>query len=308
MAPVLYRYADFLRYERDVSENTVRAYLSDVRSLLIFAAPDSTTAAALEDSSPESLEPFAFTLTTLRGWLATLAAAGESRASLARRTSAIKQFFSWAANVSLIETNPALRLVAPKRDSRLPTVLREDEVTTLLALANEEAADDDPIKIRDAAIFELIYAAGLRVSEAAELPLHAIDRSRLVVTVTGKGRKTRTVPIGRPALQAIDRWLAVRADIAANDASTLFIGARGGRLDPRTIRAALHRLATRAGVRDIAPHGLRHSAATHVLDGGADLRTVQELLGHSSLSTTQRYTHVTKDKLRAAFEQAHPRA
>lgn len=308
MAPVLSRYANFLRYERDVSENTVRAYLSDVRSLLIFAAPDSTTAAALKDSSPESLEPFAFTLTTLRGWLATLAAAGESRASLARRTSAIKQFFSWAANVSLIESNPALRLVAPKRDSRLPTVLREDEVSTLLALANEEASDDDPIKIRDAAIFELIYAAGMRVSEAAELPLHAIDRSRLVVTVTGKGRKTRTVPIGRPALQAIDRWLAVRADIASNDATTLFVGARGGRLDPRTIRGALHRLATRAGVRDIAPHGLRHSAATHVLDGGADLRTVQELLGHSSLSTTQRYTHVTKDKLRAAFEQAHPRA
>lgn len=308
MAPVLTRYEKYLQLQRDLSANTVRAYLGDVRSFLTFVAPSPEAADELVESSPDTLDDFDLSLPQLRGWLADLARQGEARASLARRTSAIRQFFSWASNEGLIDANPALRLSTPKRDSRLPTVLREGEIEALLEQAEQEAAEGDPIAIRDHAIFELIYAAGLRVGEVTELTTTSLDASRAVLRVVGKGNKTRMVPIGRPAIKALERWSAVRGELAAPGSDRLFVGARGGRLDPRTIRAALHRLTARAGVRDVAPHGLRHSAATHVLDGGADLRTVQELLGHSSLSTTQRYTHVTQEKLRAAFNQAHPRA
>lgn len=297
--------ADFLAYLRDeraMSEHTQRAYISDVRAF--FATRTNA------DLDQVALAPVLQNVTTraLRTHLADLAARGHQRSSLARHTAALRHFFHWAHHVGLIELDPAARLQAPRSDSRLPTVLRADEVETLLDQAAKEAADGDVIAVRDLAIFELIYAAGLRISEVCAVGLGAIDCERGVVSVRGKGNKQRMVPVGKPALEALQRWLDRRGELAGAQRRELFVGARGGKLDPRTIRGALHRLAARAGVRDIAPHSLRHSAATHVLEGGADLRSVQEMLGHASLATTQRYTHVTQERLRAAFRQAHPRA
>lgn len=305
---MLDRYERHLRHERGLADATVRSYLSDARSMLIFAAPDAPTQALLEEAGPRDLAGFEITLSVLRGWLASLATAGATHATLARKTSSIRGWCAWAEREGFIETNPALRLAGPRADNRLPTVLSEEEIERLLAQAAAEAEEDDPLAVRNLAIFELIYAGGLRVGEVANLPMDAVTGERGVITVFGKGAKERVVPIGAPALRALGRWLEHRAELAAPGERSLFVGARGGPLDPRTIRAALHRLTARAGVRDVAPHALRHSAATHVLDGGADLRSVQELLGHSSLSTTQRYTHVTQERLRAAFTQAHPRA
>ncbi len=171
------------------------------------------------------------------------------------------------------------------------------------------AADDaSPLAMRDRAILELLYATGIRVSELCGMDVDDVDRSRRTVRVRGKGDKERTVPFGVPAERAIDDWLHARFTIARRPEAALFVGARGGRIDPRTVRTAVHRLAAEAGVPDLAPHGLRHTAATHVLEGGADLRTVQELLGHATLATTQRYTHVSVERLRATFALAHPRA
>ncbi|MDO5727110.1 MAG: tyrosine recombinase XerC [Bowdeniella nasicola] len=298
-------YHAYLRDQRGLAAHTQRAYLADVRTLL--GALHGEEGSDLRQADLGDLLE-AITTRTLRTHLADLAARGHKRASLARHSAALRHFFSWAHHVGLVETNPAARLQAPRADVTLPTVLRVDEVARLLECAESEAATGEPIAVRDLAIFELMYASGLRISEVCALQQGAIDFDRAVVRVRGKGNKTRIVPIGKPALEAIQRWQACRAEVVKGERDELFVGVRGGRLDPRTIRAALHRLAARAGVRDIAPHALRHSAATHVLDGGADLRSVQELLGHSSLSTTQRYTHVTQERLRAAFNQAHPRA
>lgn len=285
-----------------MSAHTQRAYLSDVRTFLETLTTDDVMSADLGELLAR------VNTRALRTHLAELAASGHKRSSLARHTAALRHFFQWAHQRGIIALDPATRLQAPRSDSRLPAVLRADEVRQLLDQAACEATDGDLIAIRDLAIFELIYAAGLRISEVCALPLGAIDPERGVVSVVGKGNKQRMVPVGRPALHAVARWLARRGELAAASRTEMFVGARGGRLDPRTVRGALHRLATRAGVRDIAPHSLRHSAATHVLDGGADLRSVQEMLGHASLATTQRYTHVTQERLRAAFRQAHPRA
>jgi tyrosine recombinase xerC len=167
----------------------------------------------------------------------------------------------------------------------------------------------EAIALRDAALLEVLYATGVRVSELCGLDIADLDRSRRTLRVLGKGDKERTVPYGSPASQALENWLAVRDRIAlAAAGGALFVGVRGRRLDPRAVRDVVHRAAALAGVPDLGPHGLRHSAATHVLNGGADLRSVQELLGHSSLATTQRYTHVSAERLRAVYAQAFPRA
>ena len=172
-----------------------------------------------------------------------------------------------------------------------------------------KVAADSALQVRDWAALELTYAAGLRVAEVVSLDVRGIDLERRTMRVIGKGNKERVVPFGRPAAEAVEAWLARRPELASESSGdALFLGARGGRVDPRTLRESLHRLTAQAGVKDVAPHGLRHSAATHLLEGGSDLRTVQEILGHSSLQTTQRYTHVTPERLRAAFTQAHPRA
>jgi integrase/recombinase XerC len=250
-------------------------------------------------------------LRTLRSWLANQQTRGKSRTTLARRATAARVFTAWLARTGRVEVDPGASLASPKAHRSLPPVLRSDEARDLIKVAAELADDGSPTGLRDVAMLELLYATGIRVGELVGLDVDDVDRERLVVRVLGKGRKERSVPYGHPAAQAVDRWLALgRPQLRVEDAGgALFLGARGRRIDQRAVRTLVHRrIADVPGAPDIGPHGLRHTAATHLLEGGADLRSVQELLGHASLATTQLYTHVTTDRLRKAYRQAHPRA
>jgi integrase/recombinase XerC len=285
--------------ERDLTAHTVRAYLSDVHSLL-----DHATRLGL--SAPADLD-----LRTLRSWLAKQQTTGCSRTTLARRATAARVFTAWLVRTGRAASDVGAPLGSPKAHRTLPPVLRVDEAADLVAAAIELAADDGPIGVRDVAVLELLYATGVRVGELVGADIDDLDADRRVVRVFGKGRKERTVPFGAPAAAALDRWLRDgRPRLARVDSgAALFLGARGGRLDQRTVRTLVHaRVAAVPGAPDIGPHGLRHTAATHLLEGGADLRSVQELLGHASLATTQLYTHVSSERLRRAYQQAHPRA
>ncbi len=289
-------FARHLRSERGRSEHTVRAYLGDVEG---FVERTGTTDLAT------------VTLADLRAWLGVLAAEGAARATLARRSAALRTFFRWAARTGRIPTDPSIRLTAPKRHQTLPPVLAQRDATALLDVAAVAADDADPVHLRDRAMLELLYATGIRVGELVSLDVDDVDLGANVVRVLGKGAKERTVPFGGPARDAVRSWLdggrhrLVRAD----SGPALFVGRRGGRVDPRQVRAVVHEMMGHVpGAPDIGPHGLRHSAATHLLEGGADVRMVQELLGHASLATTQVYTHVSVDRLRRSFTQAHPRA
>lgn len=292
-------FAAHLERERDRSEHTVRAYVGDVRAALRWCAADGS--AGLGDIS----------LAQLRAWLGTLSAAGAARSTLSRRSAAVRTFFAWARRTARVETDPALRLASPKRQRHLPDVLSRDSAAAVLDVAAVAADDDDPIHLRNRAVLELLYATGIRVSELTGLDVDDADRSRRVVRVLGKGRKERVVPFGVPADEALGEWLDRGRPRVATDGSgpALFLGRRGRRADPRQVREVVHSLLAHVpDAPDVGPHGLRHSAATHLLEGGADLRMVQELLGHSSLATTQIYTHVSLDRLRRSYEQAHPRA
>ncbi len=294
--------ADFERHlgvERDLSVHTVRAYLADVTGLARHAC-------RLGHHEPAALD-----LRTLRSWLANQQVTGHSRTTLARRATAARVFTAWLARTGRTPTDAGASLGSPKAQRTLPAVLRADEAAELVRGAAESADDGSPIGVRDVAILELLYATGIRVGELVSLDVDDLDRERNVVRVFGKGRKERTVPFGHPAARALDRWLVEgRPQLRAEGAGgALFVGARGRRIDQRAVRTLVHRLiADVPGAPDIGPHGLRHTAATHLLEGGADLRAVQEILGHASLATTQLYTHVTTDRLRRAYEQAHPRA
>jgi integrase/recombinase XerC len=255
-----------------------------------------------------STAPAAITLVQLRGWLALQSAHGRARSTIARRAASARAFTAWCVRRGLATTDPGDRLTSPQAGSTLPSVLDVTEAATLMDHAAVAADDGSAVSIRDRAILELLYATGIRVSELCAVDVDDIDHARRTVRVRGKGDKERTVPFGIPADEAIDDWLLVRSSVVTRAGAALFVGARGGRIDPRTVRTAVHRLTAEAGVPDLAPHGLRHTAATHVLEGGADLRTVQELLGHATLATTQRYTHVSVERLRATFALAHPRA
>jgi integrase/recombinase XerC len=295
-AGVVERYADHLALERNLSAHTVRAYVGDVSSLLDHAV-------RLKLEQPAELD-----LRTLRSWLARLHSQGASRTTLARRASAARVFTAWAHRCGLLPVDPGAALTSPKAHRRLPDVLRPDEAVALLDGAGR---DDSPVGLRDLAVLELLYASGARVSELCGLDVDDVDRERRTVRVFGKGRRERVVPVGIPAVRAVDAWLACGrpAWVSADSGPALLLGARGRRLDPRTARRAVHdRLSATPGLPDIGPHGLRHTAATHLLEGGADLRTVQELLGHATLATTQIYTHVSIERLRATYERAHPRA
>jgi len=238
-----------------------------------------------------------------------MAASGHSRATLARRSASVRTFSSWAFETGLLTSDVAARLRAPRVDNRLPGVLTTQQASQLLKTASDLASDGHVLAVRDLAIIETLYATGVRVSELVGLDVADLDHSQRTLRVLGKGRKERTVPYGLPAAKALEAWLHRRGEICAVDAGgALFLGARGRRIDPRAVRDVVHRLCTAAQVPDLGPHGLRHSTATHVLGGGADLRSVQELLGHSSLATTQRYTHVSAERLRSVYEQAFPRA
>lgn len=300
MDALLEEFDEYLALERGRSEHTRRAYLGDLRSLLAFVAS-------------RGGEPGVggLSLPVLRSWLAAQAASGAARTTLARRTSAVKTFTAWAARRGLLADDPAARLQVPKARRTLPAVLRQDQALDAMAAAKSGAQQGDPLALRDQLIVELLYATGIRVSELCGLDVDDVDMSRRLLRVTGKGNKQRTVPFGEPAQQALTAWLdRGRPELAAaTSGPALLLGARGRRLDPRQARTVVHQtVAAVDGAPDIGPHGLRHSAATHLLEGGADLRVVQELLGHSTLATTQLYTHVTVARLRAVHDQAHPRA
>ncbi|VEG43161.1 site-specific recombinase XerD [Mycolicibacterium flavescens] len=300
MEGVLEEFDEYLALERGRSEHTRRAYLGDLRSLFGFMAERGHTVGLN-----------ALSLPVLRSWLAAQAAAGAARTTLARRTSAVKMFAAWAVRRGLIDTDPAARLQVPKARRELPAVLREDQALDAMAAAKSGAEQGDPMALRDRLIVELLYATGIRVSELCGLDIDDVDMPRRLLRVLGKGNKQRTVPFGAPAQEALTAWLdGGRPALATADSGpALLLGARGRRLDPRQARTVVHQtVAAVDGAPDIGPHGLRHSAATHLLEGGADLRIVQELLGHTSLATTQLYTHVTVARLRAVHDQAHPRA
>jgi integrase/recombinase XerC len=298
MAEAVEAFGRHLALERARSEHTQRAYLGDVRDLLGYAHRH-----GVDDLS-------GIDLALLRSWLAALTSAGRARSTVARRAAAARSFLSWAVRTGRIRVDPSARLLAPRRRPGLPTVLRADEAAALLQAA-ATAPDHHPIGLRDRAALELLYATGARVGELVGLDVDDVDLARRTARVMGKGGKERVVPFGVPAAEAVNAWLTTGRPVLAGPASgpALLLGQRGRRADQRQIRAAVHRLA--AGVpdlKDLGPHGLRHSAATHLLEGGADLRTVQELLGHATLATTQIYTHVSVERLKVTYEQAHPRA
>jgi integrase/recombinase XerC len=303
--------------ERGLSRHTVRAYLSDVTMLLRHAASAGATA------------PAELGIAVVRAWLAEQHGNGQSRATLARRAAAARTFTAFAHARGLMPSDPGPLLGMPKIPRRLPGVLRQDQVAAVLAAVaaghpgtsarNPGTSAQDPgtsaqdaaLALRDTAIVELLYATGIRVSELCGLDLGDLDEGRRTVRVLGKGNRDRTVPAGIPAVRAVGAWARSGRPVLVTPASgpALLLGARGRRLDPRTARRVVHTcLAAVPGTPDSGPHGLRHAAATHLLEGGADLRSVQEILGHASLTSTQIYTHVSIERLHSAYRQAHPRA
>lgn len=290
---VLGDFLDHVLYARGLSPRTARAYRSDLVPLL------------------RPLQRVAdLDVSALRGALAARHRAGASRATLARVTTSFRVFCAWAVEQGVLATDPAARLSAPSPHRHLPETLSVDAAAAALdaASAAADAAPEDPGPARDAAVAEILYAAAIRVGELCGLDVGDVDLERATLVVTGKGDKQRTVPVGPRALAAIRRWLALRGSWARpGSGDALFLGARGGRLDPREARRIVHAVTGGSGT-ELAPHGLRHTAATHLVEGGADLRMVQELLGHESLATTQIYTHVSVDRLREIHRRAHPRA
>lgn len=283
-----------LRDERGRSAHTVRAYLADVRDLAVFCIERGVS------------EPAGVNLAVLRSWLASATSAGLARSTIARRSASARAFTGWCHRRGLVATDPGHRLVSPRVGNRLPTVLDQSQAIQVLEHAGRN--DGSPRAIRDAAILEVLYGTAIRVSELCGLDVDDVDDGNRTLRVIGKGDKERVVPYGLPAQRAIDAWLRVRAEIALPSVHALFVGERGFRIDSRVVRTIVRTSTDAAGVPVVAPHALRHSAATHVLEGGADLRSVQELLGHANLATTQRYTHVSVERLRSTFEQAHPRS
>jgi integrase/recombinase XerC len=299
MAAALAAYERHLVAERDLSAHTVRAYLADLTGMLEHAAK-------LGHSDIATLD-----LRTLRSWLANQQTRGSARTTMARRATAVRVFTAWAHRTGRCATDPGALLGTPKAHRTLPPALDQAQARALLEAAQELADDGTPVGVRDVAVLEVLYATGIRVGELCGLDVDDLDRGRRVLRVFGKGRKERTVPYGLPADRALDRWLTEGRPrlVAPGAGAALFLGARGGRVDQRAVRTMVHRrIAEVPGAPDLGPHGLRHTAATHLLEGGADLRSVQELLGHASLATTQIYTHVTNERLRAAYRLAHPRA
>jgi integrase/recombinase XerC len=302
-ARVLNDFEHHLRLERGRSPHTVRAYRGDLTSLF----------GHLQRRDVEALA--GIRLADLRAWLAAMSVDGAERATLQRRAACARGFFAWAQHTGRIATDPACTLRSPRVDRRLPQTIEIDQARRMLdGLAARAAEPAEPAVAagsrRDLAMLEVLYASGVRVSELCGLDLGDLDSDRALLRVLGKGGKERTVPLGLPATQALAAWLEVRGVLAGPAAGqAVFVGDRGGRIDPRVVRRRVHEsLAAVPDAPDLGPHGLRHAMATHLLEGGADLRSVQEILGHASLATTQIYTHVSSERMRRAYQQAHPRA
>lgn len=289
-----------LEVERSLSVHTIRAYIGDLESLLNHLETIGVT-----DIS--KLE-----LVHLRSWLANQQVKGGARTTLSRRAVSVRLFTKWAVKNKYLAKDVAATLATPKGHRTLPEVLDiADAKTAMDSLATRASEEETPISLRDVAMVELLYATGARVAELCGLDMSDIDYDRQTIRVLGKGNKERTIPLGNPAMKALNVWLKVGRDSIKNSLSgnAVFLGTRGKRIDQRTVRTVVYNaLQAIEGIERMGPHALRHSAATHLLEGGADLRTVQEILGHASLATTQIYTHVSTERLQKAFKQAHPRA
>jgi len=290
----------YLEAERNLSVHTIRAYMGDLDSFFEHLERlDVTDFATLE-------------LAHIRSWLANQQVKGGARTTLSRRATSIRLFTKWATKKGYLVQDVGATLATPKGARTLPEVLTVADASLAMdSMAARVGEEEGPISKRDAAMLEILYASGARVSELCGLDLEDIDYARSTIRVLGKGNKERTIPIGNPAMRALESWLKDGRDSLAGAKSerAVFLGARGKRIDQRTVRTMVyHALAALEGVEKMGPHALRHSAATHLLEGGADLRTVQEILGHASLATTQIYTHVSTERLQKAFKQAHPRA
>ncbi|MER0091685.1 tyrosine recombinase XerC [Corynebacterium sp. KPL2838] len=282
-------FADFQLQVKGRAEATVRGYRADLKNLA------------------QDIDTFAdFNLNNLRQWLGNAVAEGKARATLARRTASVKAFSTWAEREGYLSRDVAARLVTPKVGQHLPTVMAPQQAGELVG--NAVSIDEAHFQ-RDSAILELLYATGMRVAELARLDIGDVDFKRSTARVTGKGNKQRVVPFGTAATDALQQWIdGGRKELARGDTQAIFVGSRGARIDQRQVRRIVEKAAAVTGTSGLTPHGVRHLAATHLLEGGADLRVVQELLGHSSLSTTQIYTHVSAKRLKQVYSQAHPRA
>lgn len=299
-ADVADAYERYLRVERNLSAHSIRAYLGDLDSLLHHLR-------ALGVADIAQVE-----ISNIRSWLATMQVKGGARTSLSRRAVSIRMFTKWAHKAGLIPVDVGVGLAVPKAHRTLPDVLDiPNALLAMEALATRVGEEESPVALRDCAMVEVLYASGARVAELCGLDFGNVDYERQTIRVLGKGNKERTIPIGNPAMSALKAWLKDgRPHLANKDSlNAVFLGVRGKRIDQRTVRTVVYEaLSALEGVERMGPHGLRHSAATHLLEGGADLRTVQEILGHASLATTQIYTHVSTERLQKAFKQAHPRA
>ena len=293
-------FLDYLTYERNVSPNTIVAYRDDLESFIAFLSNDYLT------MGRDQIELRRVDHLAIRAYLAHLARRKLSRASSARHLSALRTFFKWLVREGMVEANPARTVTTPKREKHLPAVMQTSDVALLL----EQADTSTTLGLRDAAWLELMYASGLRISEVIGVDLDDIELRSRLVKVHGKGSKERIVPFGKKAEAALRAYLAVRGELSSDaEEQALFVNYRGGRITARSVRRLfdgyLRKAALRAG---ISPHTMRHSFATHLLNAGADLRAIQELLGHASLSTTQKYTHLNDFQLIAVYKKAHPRA
>ncbi|MFG6445432.1 tyrosine recombinase XerC [Microbacterium sp. P06] len=287
----------YLTEVRRLAPTTVRAYRSDLADLRAHVGPVALAQVDLEE---------------LRSWSWAATQAGLARSTVARRTAAVRGLFAWAVEEGLVATDPTVRLVTPKRGRTLPRVATADALRDTLDRMAQEATDGDPTRLRDHAILELLYGAGMRVSELCGLDLDDLDHDRRTARLLGKGSKERVVPFGAPAARAVDAYLVrgrpVLASRTDRPGRALLLGTRGGRMGVRSVYDLVSRVLAPIVGANVGPHALRHSAATHLLDGGADLRAVQEILGHASLGTTQIYTHVSSERLTATYRLAHPRA
>ncbi len=288
----LWRLSDFRRSQTSLSERTLAAYGSDLRLFSEWVAR----------SSVES--PAGVTRTLVRRYIASLSTREYARRSIARKAAAIRRYFAWAIDEGLAEVDPTIGVQVSAGQGRLPRVLDRRELDQLL---DGPTSDDEPVwrRRRDDAVLEVLYGSGVRVSELCQLTLDQVRLEERVLIVWGKGSKERRVPLGEPAVDALRAWFAIRAEVVPAAAGPIaFANERGSQLTPRDVR----RILDRRSPTPTHPHALRHTFATHLLDGGADLRSVQELLGHSDVATTQRYTHVSRDRLRSAYQKSHPRA
>ncbi|NNH72724.1 tyrosine recombinase XerC [Nocardia uniformis] len=297
---LLVEFGRHLRLGKNRSAHTARAYVGDARSLLEHLVMRSA------DSGVGELD-----LALLRSWLSAQAASGAARTTMARRASSARTFTEWLTRTGRLAVDPGPRLGSARAHRVLPAVLGKEQARAAMDAAESGAAQEDPLALRDRLIVELLYATGIRVGELCGLDIDDVDRERHLVRVLGKGNRERAVPFGAPADTALELWLRRgRPALATPDSGrALLLGRRGRRLDPRQARSVVHEVVSAIpGAPDMGPHGLRHTAATHLLEGGADLRVVQELLGHASMATTQLYTHVSIERLKKVHDQAHPRA